>query len=298
MLHANSIIGRIPLSLRQSLVRAGYVPRNARWQTLHGGRVSRVFLISATGSARSGAPHGLVCKLTHPTCSSPLFPVDPVLEARAMTALGPRFSVTPRTLIAWGQASCLLYPYVPETETDLRSGDVGSVLRALHDTRLRPNVVRARRPVFAASLVHLGLGYLQDAGWSEQRLARIEAALRVPTHGNVLLHGDPVRANLLSTRSGPRLIDWQCIGRGDPCLDLFLALSPAMHRIYGGGASPLEPRAVLSGYGSTETAQRYRDLAPALHVQMIGHCLWRAQRGDVDYLEALEVEQAQLARLL
>ncbi|MEV8465975.1 phosphotransferase [Fluviibacterium sp. DFM31] len=224
--------------------------------------------------------------------------MDPRLEALAMTALGARFSAAFQALIPWGRESCLLYPFLPETGTDLRPEDVGRLLRALHHTRLRPNVVRNRRPLFVAALVRIGLGHLLDAGWSNTRLARIKASLRVPARGDVLLHGDPVRANILSTRSGPRLIDWQCIGRGDPCLDLSITLSPAMHRIYGAGKAPLAPGRVLSAYGSAETAQRYRDLAPALHVQMIGHCLWRAQRGDTDYMEALAVEQAQLAQLV
>jgi thiamine kinase-like enzyme len=107
-----------------------------------------------------------------------------------------------------------------------------------------------------------------------------------------VIHGDAVPGNILMSNQGVVLIDWQCPALGDPCEDIAAWLSPAMQWLYAG--KPLtnaQADTFLNAFPS-ETAARYRTLAPLFHWRMAAHCQWKAQRGAADYHKALQLELA------
>ncbi|MEZ5715395.1 MAG: phosphotransferase [Paracoccaceae bacterium] len=112
-----------------------------------------------------------------------------------------------------------------------------------------------------------------------------------PSGAACLLHGDAVPGNLIRTRAGIALIDWQCPAVGDPVHDLAVFLSPAMQLIYRGSAlSPAETAGFLGSYGRTDVVDRYRALAPWLHWRIAAYCLWRSTQAAADYEAAMALE--------
>lgn len=232
-----------------------------------------------------------------------LFAVDPLLEGQLMRALARRgLAPMPTALFRHGPHVCLAYPYQRGHTGHPPDGALGRLLRRLHG--LPPAALPPLPPP-------------QDRGdlvaWARQRVqhepdgrllvARIDAAvqaarqMRLP-HGPVPLHGDPVPGNVLHGRQGVRLIDWHSAHRGDPCHDLAIALSPAMQVIHG--LPPCTPRqraTVLSGYGCLATTDRLAATAALHHARMIGHCLWRLDRGDTAYGPACTAEIAAIRAL-
>jgi aminoglycoside phosphotransferase (APT) family kinase protein len=108
---------------------------------------------------------------------------------------------------------------------------------------------------------------------------------------DAFLHGDPVPGNVISTKAGAVLIDWQCPARGDPVLDLFLAASPGMRAIYGGS---IELEALLSAYGAPSVTERFRTLAPLLHWRMAVYGQWKMEHGDPAYAVVRDAEKRAL----
>ena len=98
-----------------------------------------------------------------------------------------------------------------------------------------------------------------------------------------LVHTDCGPGNLVRSRDGLVLIDWQCPGLGDPVEDIACFLSPAMMILYE--QQPHSTRAVerfLGAYGQSasgrETVARYRRDAAAWHYRIGGYCVWREDR--------------------
>ena len=111
---------------------------------------------------------------------------------------------------------------------------------------------------------------------------------------NVTMKED-VRGNILVNGAELTLIDWQCPAIGDACDDLATFLSPAMQSVNGNAPlSPAQEDAVLSAYGNAAVSRRYRILAPAYHWRMAAYCLWKAERGHVEYAAGARLERARL----
>ncbi len=123
----------------------------------------------------------------------------------------------------------------------------------------------------------------------------------LPRHGpprRCLVHTDCGPGNLLRTRSGLILIDWQCPGIGDPVEDLSCFLSPAIQHLYG--CAPLSARLVerfLVAYDDPAAAMRYRRHGAGWHYRLAAYCAWRAHRLAAElpdtaarYREALDAE--------
>ena len=278
-------------SLREALVRAGLVAPQAAWTALAGGRTNAIWRIDA-------APHPLVCKLFREDGGTPLFPNQPKAEIAALRALdgssiAPQFVAVAETALG----TCLLYRHVTGRPWRRDGAFAGRLLARLH-SRTPPEGLR-RIPAGSDALRRQGLQILDDCASSQaERLHSLCPQARpCPEGQDAFLHGDAVPANIICTGKGAVLIDWQCPGRGDPCEDLFTFLSPAMQHLYGPGPLPAnEERAFLAAYANPTVAERLTCLRPLFHWRMAAHCLWKAERGDADYREGVQLEIEALIR--
>lgn len=268
-------------------LRAAGLVADAPWQPLQGGRCNRLWRVG-----------GRVVKLYRPGGGvSPLFANAPDAEAAALDYLAGSGLAPPlRGRIETPSGSCLVYDHQPGRAWRAAPGAVGRVLARLHALR-GPQL--ATDPGGAARLIRQTRAILAGCGGAAARwlAARAPGPGAPPLRRLSLVHGDAVPGNIISTRAGPVLIDWQSPARGDPCGDLALFLSPAMQALYRGRPLSAAERArFLGGYGDAATRARYRALAPLLHWRIAAHCLWRAQRGTPGYRRAFEFERAALPR--
>ena len=279
--------------LREALGRAGLVAPEAAWTALAGGRTNAIWRIDA-------APHPLVCKLFRENGGTPLFPNQPKAEIAALRALdgsgiAPRFVAVAETALG----ICLIYRHVAGRPWRRDGALAGRLLARLH-SRTPPKGLR-RILSGSDALRRQGQRILDGcASPQAERLRNLCPEARSCPEGQAtFLHGDAVPANIICSRKSAVLIDWQCPGRGDPCEDLFTFLSPAMQRLYGPGPLPAdEERAFLAAYANPAVAERLACLRPLLHWRMAAHCLWKAERGDADYREGMELEIEALARAM
>ena len=94
-----------------------------------------------------------------------------------------------------------------------------------------------------------------------------------------LVHTDCGPGNIVRTRGGLMLIDWQCPGRGDAVEDIACFLSPAMMILYECPPHTHVARdAFLEAYGNPSVIARYRRDAAAWHYRIGAYCVWRARR--------------------
>lgn len=240
------------------------------WKPLTGGRSNRVW--------QSG---DVVLKQVLPGTGTPLFPNDPRAEVAALRALSP--PLVPQ-LLAEG-AGWFAYAHVPgRAWTD----DPGPVARLLAEVHATPAPTGMRLlPLGGQAIAEQARGF-GATGLTECPVIDDPGLTR-----RVLVHGDPVPANIVITAEGLRLIDWQCPGLGDPVDDLALFLSPAMQFLYRG--RPLtaeEGAAFLGAYPNRTTVERYQRLEPVLSWRIAAHCALRAARGDQGYAEALRLQLA------
>ena len=273
-------------ALRRALDRAGLVPRAARWSVLEGGRSSRVYRVAAGDRV-------LVCKLTRPNRAGALFPLDPGAEAAALAGLSGR-GLAPRPLarFRFGPEQGLLYAHAEGRPLGALDPDLAMLLARVHGCPTRTVPALRPRRTLVLPLIERARRHLTEAGWDDAALvAPVAAALAQPAVVPRIVHGDPVPANVLAGPGGLIAIDWQCAHLGDPALDLALALSPAMHLAYGSTPpGDAAVRAFRDRYADAAVLDRLDRLAVAFHLQTIGHCLWRLDRGDLPYRAALEAE--------
>jgi aminoglycoside phosphotransferase (APT) family kinase protein len=201
-----------------------------------------------------------------------------------------------------GPDLCLAYPFRPGRTGRPPNAALARLLRRLHGLPRAalphlPDPPAGRDALLAAALDRLTAE--PDGRALGRRIATAAATARTPPPGGArALHGDPVPGNVVQDGRGAFLIDWHSTHRGDPCHDLALALSPAMQVIHGLPPCTVACRdEVLAAYGCPETAARYAATAAFHHALMIGHCLWRLDRGDRAYRPALTAEIAALRRL-
>jgi thiamine kinase len=261
-------------SLRRAVLARLPALRAMPWSALSGGRSNRLWRVGP-----------VVIKSYDRAAASPLFPNDPVAEARALSNLGPQ-GLAPR-LVAVG-AGWLAYGFV---EGDVWNSDPAPVARHLFQLH------RARRPLFRVA--PMGSAAVLAAG---QRIARHCAGPLPPAPPDPgvapppaprLIHGDAVPGNVITGPDGVTLIDWQCPALGDPAEDLATFLSPAMQLLYRGNVlTHAEAEAFLAAYPDPQVIQRYRLLAPLYRWRIAAHCLWKSERGAADYGKALKLELA------
>ena len=246
----------------------------------------------------------------HPPEPNPMYPNLPDHEAAALahlagTGLVPELvSFTPAHD---HQGAQLVYRYVSGTQWRRGTADVARLLHAVHSgpapTGLRTLHRSAAEALARADAVIDDVPLPAERERVRAHRPRGEMSDR-PVRRPALVHTDCGPGNLVRSRHGLVLIDWQCPGLGDPVEDLACFLSPAMMVLY---AAPPHGRGAvqtfLSAYPDRVIVDRYRRDGAAWHYRIAAYCLWRAHRlaeskPDVAarYREALTAELALLAR--
>lgn len=234
---------------------------------------------------------------------NPMYPNLPDHEASALGLLGPR-GLAPQLVDR--QHNSVTYRFVPGPPWRSGVTDVAALLYAIH-TGPVPRDLRT-----------LCLSATQARDHADEMIAAVPRAAaadllaqRPSTPSSTrprraaLVHTDCGPGNLIRSRAGLVLIDWQCPGRGDPVEDIACFLSPAMMILYQ--RQPHSSKAVeqfLSAYGVADVVARYRRDAAAWHFRIGAYCVYRAHRlarrlPDVAerYRRALRAEIALLKEL-
>ncbi len=267
-----------PPDLRDAVIQA--IPSlNVPWHKLQGGRVNLLW--------RAG---DLVIKQYQNSGASPLFPNEPRDEANALAYLAPH-GLAPK-LVAHGP-DWLVYQFCPGAAWRHGPERPAAVLAKLHQIPAPQQMFR-HAPNGSAALLHQ---------------AKAIAALCTgplpppPVHPLIasgpvcLIHGDAVAGNFILHQRRTTLIDWQCPAIGDAAEDIATFLSPAMQWLYRGAVLTPHEIAVFRSAFPAATLKRYDQLAPMYHWRMAAHCLWRSERDEPDYAQALELELAALKGL-
>ena len=278
-----------PSDLRRAVVAEGIAAAGDRWHPLTGGRSNRLWKIET----RDGP---LVCKLYDREASTPLFPNDGATEHRVLTRLhGTGLAPRPVLWLQTPPGDCLIYHHVPGRTWEGDARAVGKVLARLHV--MAPLDGLRRLSGSSAELRAAGRQLLSAC--ADERASSLGAL--VPTDPGigparqVFLHGDAVPGNVIQNGSDLTLIDWQCPALGDPCEDLAMFMSPAMQHLSGRRPLALaEEAALLRAYGAGDTMERLAALRPLFHWRMAAYCLWKTERGDAAYEQAMHLEIAAL----
>jgi aminoglycoside phosphotransferase (APT) family kinase protein len=187
----------------------------------------------------------------------------------------------------------LVYHYCPGAAWQQGPENPGNTLERLHKVPAPQQVFR-KTPNGSAQLLH----------HAKTIAALCSAPLPpVPNDPNIapgpacLIHGDAVPGNFILHQGRTTLIDWQCPAIGDPTEDIATFLSPAMQWLYRG--APLTPQEIETFRAAfpAEKLIRHDRLAEIYHWRMAAHCLWKSERNEPDYAQALELELAALERL-
>lgn len=262
---------RIPDTAEAALARLGHTGK--AWNPLPGGRSNRLWRIGP-----------LVLKRFDPAAASPLFPNDPLAEARALTHLAP-LGLAPRLRAAG--SDWVLYDHHPG-DTWSPKADPAPLARLLHRLHVASVPADLFRPLPNGSTAILA----HAATFAPPDLPPPPADPHLPPVPSRPVHADPVLGNILATAQGPLLIDWQCPGMGDPAEDLATLLSPAMMWLYTGTNAPSGwADALLNAYPDQTVADRTRALLPLYRWRIMAHCAWKAARGHADYATALRIER-------
>ncbi|MEQ1873614.1 MAG: aminoglycoside phosphotransferase family protein [Ilumatobacteraceae bacterium] len=213
--------------------------------------------------------------------ANPMYPNLADHEAAALASLGPR-GLAPQ-LVRY-EPGAVTYRFVPGTMWRSGVADVASLLRAIH-TGPAP---RGLRHLCASAEQARAHGDEMVAAVSNKATAGLRAvrptiASSAAVSRRSLVHTDCGPGNLVRSRRGLVLIDWQCPGLGDPVEDIACFVSPAMMILYQ--QRPHSARVVeqfLETYGESAdgrtTIARYHRDAASWHYRIGGYCVWRADR--------------------
>ena len=213
--------------------------------------------------------------------ANPMYPNLPDHEAAALGALGPR-GLAPQ--LVCHQPGTLTYRFVPGTMWRSGVADVAALLSAIHSGPAPRGLRRLRASAEAARAHGDEMVASVPAATAATLLAvRPTVASAVVPRRLSLVHTDCGPGNLVRSRAGLVLIDWQCPGVGDPVEDLACFISPAMMILYQ--QRPHVARTIerfLAAYGESaqgrDTVARYRRDAAPWHYRIGGYCAWRADR--------------------
>ncbi len=274
----------VPVAVERVLVDLGLAAPAATWTAQTGGRTNRVWKIEGKGSA-------LICKLFGKPDENPLYPNQPGAEYEALKALyRHRIVPEPVALVNTDVGEVLIYRHLDGAPWQTGAGKVAHLLATLHG--MQPDLPLRRLPSGSAALIEQTKAIIAATGSMAPTLPiTLDDPKVPPVQKEVLIHTDVVANNILVTRDGLRLIDWQCPALGDPCEDLASFLSPAMQTLYAENPlDPAEARAFLAAYPNRSTVQRYLQLAPIFHWRIAAYCHWKSARGERDYEGAMELE--------
>lgn len=248
------------------------------WRNLSGGRTNMIW------KCRSGDDE-IVFKVFCRNRSNELFPNDIEAEISALSALeGSNAAPLLKGRFETSIGPCLVYSYLKGEAQAQAVPALTAALYRLHNLQ-SPSSLR-HLPMEPQGILELGQTFLNACSGQRARFLRenVPTVPDLPAATPVFLHGDPTPANAIMAGNEIVFVDWQCPAIGDPTHDLAIALSPAMHLLYGTGALSAEQEDVaLEAYGNSAVIERYRALAPAYHWRMACYCQWKAERGDEDY---------------
>jgi hypothetical protein len=264
--------------LRAAVIQA--IPSlNVPWQKLQGGRVNLLW--------RAG---DLVIKHYQDSGASLLFPNEPQDEANALSYLAPH-GLAPK-LVAHGP-DWLVYQFCPGTVWHFGPEQPAAVLAKLHQIPAPLQMFRYA-PNGSAALLHQAKAI---AALCKGSLPPLPMNPNIAPGPVCLIHGDAVAGNFILHQRRTTLIDWQCPAIGDATEDIATFLSPAMQWLYRGAVlAPHEIKGFRSAFPAA-TLKRYDQLALIYHWRMAAHCLWRSERNEPDYAQALKLELAALKGL-
>jgi len=213
--------------------------------------------------------------------ANPMYPNLADHEAAALAALGPR-GLAPQLVKHVPDA--VTYSFVPGTMWRSGVADVAALLSAIHHGPA-PRGLRGLCASASTARAHgdemvAAVPKVLAAGLVAVRpIAASSVAVKRPS----LVHTDCGPGNLVRSRHGLVLIDWQCPGLGDPVEDLACFISPAMMILYQ--RQPHSARTIakfLAAYSESPQGRaavtRYRRDAAAWHYRIGGYCVWRAER--------------------
>lgn len=242
---------------------------------------------------------------------NPLFPTLPEQEASALTFLDHQ-NLAPRleAFLKTPQGDPLLiYGYQPaeNEEIDVRAAaELVGALAALDN----PPSGFQKVPSGSVSVTAQGDAILQLIPGSKRaiNLARLRPETLTDQGANIrksLVHRSLCLGTLQASDRGPRLIDWQYAGIGDPVEDICGFLSPGLLTLYG--LRPLAHYAeqmFLQHYPDREIIERFERERAGYHWRLAAYCLYRQEtleRSNAPasraYGRALEEEVDLLLRL-
>jgi hypothetical protein len=272
----------------RTLLAGGY--RNAVWKvrSSHGSFIEKVYALDADGP-------------------NPVFPNIPdhevaTLRHLAGSGLAPTFESFDER--RGDRPAVLRYRFVPGVAWQRGVADVAQLLSRVHASTpppLRHTLGSGAEAVTAADAM------VDDVPADLAVRLRRHRPEGLPGDGpprRCLVHTDCGPGNLLRTRAGLILIDWQCPGIGDPVEDLSCFASPAIQHLYR--CPPLSARLVerfLTAYDDPAAGLRYRRHGAGWHYRLAAYCAWRAHRLATEqpdtaarYREALDAELDHLER--
>lgn len=216
--------------------------------------------------------------------TNPLYPTLPDQEADALKVLA-RFGLSPDLEFftkSPAGSPLLVYGYVPPVTTEL---DVEAAAQLIGRFAALPHPVPGHQVVPAGFQDILARG---DAMLAEIPDSRKAVNLKRLRPAGIAADGKPVPRTLvhrsfclgtiLATGEGPRLIDWQYAGLGDPVEDIACFVSPGLARLYG--HHPLVAHAeelFLKHYPDRETVARFNRERSAYHWRLAAYCLFRQE---------------------
>lgn len=287
VLRANVAQSDLADILNEKLQQAGHLPAGSSWERLRGGQTNRVWRVTGSGT-------DIVCKLFGNADQNPMFPNLPKAEYACLAALEGR-ALAPKVhaKIETELGTVLLYEHLDGPIWTRGAPAVAKMLGAVHQGRA-PEGLRSL-PFGGEEILDHGQGILARCE-SEPALAL--GKCRPPAGPSTqaplcLVHSDVVPANIIVTSTGPRLIDWQCPGIGDPVEDIAGFLSQGMHRLYR--QEPLmkaERESFLAAYPDAKTVERFLKLEKLYQWRMAAYCLLRSEQGREGYRDAFLAECA------
>ena len=235
---------------------------------------------------------------------NPMYPNLPDHEALALsflagTGCAPELvSFRPADAAA---GALVVYRFVAGTQWMSGVADVARLLHRVHHLD-HPAGMRGLHRAAAEAMGHADS--LVGGVASRRERARLEAvrphdASREPSGLASLVHTDCGPGNLVRSRRGLVLIDWQCPGIGDAVEDVACFLSPAMMILYGRPAhSPQATATFLDAYADPMVVARYRRDGAAWHYRIAAYCSWRVCRLERRQPDVAERYRAALAEEL
>ncbi|MEN8838647.1 MAG: phosphotransferase [Celeribacter marinus] len=259
------------------------------WETLTGGRTNAGWV----GRSKTRA---LVYKLYCVDRGNLLFPNSSAHEWACLAALvGTGLAPEPVARFDTPDGTVVAYEFVVgDTATQITP----DIMQAMHRIHMSDAPIGIRAiSTSPADILEMGDRFVESL--DAQMSKRLRGARPIPRQLTcapcVFLHGDIVPANVIKTPTGVCFLDWQCPAIGDAVQDIYVALSPVMHRVYGSGALTSDgEQSALNAYPDTDAVARFHDYRPYLAWRMAAYCAWKDARGEGIYADCVELELSRM----